>query len=146
MLQITRAVEAPLFVAVNCICAPGLSVAEEGDTLTADPATSDTVAEADADGSATAFALTVMLAGFGSAAGAVYRPPAEIVPQAAPVHPDPETLHATAVFVLPVTTAENCCCPPADTCVVFGKIETETEVADCTTNDAEADFVGSATE
>lgn len=71
MLQITRAVEVPFVEAVSCNCAPGLRVAEGGDTLTADPATNDTVAEAEADGSATAFALTVTLGGFGSAAGAV---------------------------------------------------------------------------
>jgi hypothetical protein len=68
------------------------------------------------------------------------------VPQADPLHPAPEMLHATAVFVLPVTVAENCNRPPEATCAVFGKTETDTEDADCTTTEAEPDRVGSATD
>jgi hypothetical protein len=33
----------------------------------------------------------------------------EIDPQADPEHPAPVTVQWTAVFVLPVTVAENCC-------------------------------------
>jgi hypothetical protein len=52
----------------------------------------------------------------------------------------------TAVFVVPDTVAENCLCPPVETCVVDGATETETEDADWITTDAEAFFVGSAAE
>jgi hypothetical protein len=69
-----------------------------------------------------------------------------IVPQAEPLHPDPETLHTTAALVLPETAAENCNRPPVESCIVLGEIETDTEVADCTTNEADPDFVGSATD
>jgi hypothetical protein len=55
-------------------------------------------------------------------------------------------LHTTAVFVLPVMVAENCNCPPEATCAVFGETETETDDADCTTNEAEPDFAGLATD
>jgi hypothetical protein len=51
-----------------------------------------------------------------------------MVPQAAPLQPTPETLHVTAVFVVPVTVAENCLLPPAATWAVLG--ETFTEIAD----------------
>jgi hypothetical protein len=76
----------------------------------------------------------------------VYTPPVVIVPQAAPLHPDPETLQTTAVFVLPVTVAENCNCPPEPTCVLFGVTETDTDDADWTTTMADPDFVGLATD
>jgi hypothetical protein len=55
-------------------------------------------------------------------------------------------LQTTAVFVLPVTVAENCKCPPAATCMVFGETETVTDDGVCTTNDAEPDLVGLATD
>jgi hypothetical protein len=146
MLQMTRALEVPLTLAVNCNCAPGFSWAEGGDTLTEAAATSVTTAEAEADGSAVAVAFTVTLGGVGRVAGAVYSPADVIVPQATPLHPDPETVQATAVFVLPVTVAENCNCPPEATCGLFGVTETETDDADCTINKAEPDFAGLATD
>ena len=52
------------------------------------------------------------VAGDGIAAGAVYRPPLLIVPQATPLHPAPLTLQVTAIFELPVTLALNCCVVP----------------------------------
>jgi hypothetical protein len=82
----------------------------------------------------------------GTLEGAVYSPLAEIVPQAAPLHPVPDTDQVTAVFVAPLTVAENCCCPLTETCVVDGATVTETEVEDSITTEAEADFVESATE
>jgi hypothetical protein len=76
----------------------------------------------------------------------VYKPVLEIVPQETPLHPVPEMLQFTDVFVLPVSVAENCCCPPVDTCAVAGDTETETDATLWMTTLAEEDFVGSATE
>jgi hypothetical protein len=70
-LQITTALEFPFTEALNCSCAPGFSWAEGGDTLTETPATNDTAAEAEAEGSAWAVAFTLTLGGVGRAAGAV---------------------------------------------------------------------------
>ena len=52
--------------------------------------------------SATLVAVTVTVCGLLSVAGAVYRPPLEIVPTTG------LTNHVTAVFVVPVTAAANC--------------------------------------
>jgi hypothetical protein len=68
------------------------------------------------------------------------------VPQATPLQPAPETLHTTALFVLPVTVAEKCDCPPEASCTFLGETEMKTDDADCTTNEAEPDLVGLATE
>lgn len=54
----------------------------------------------------------------------------------------PVALQVTAVFVVPVTDAENCCVPPVNNEAVVGVIETPTEV---TVTVAEADLVVSAT-
>lgn len=40
------------------------------------------------------------------------------------MQPDPLTLHVTAVSVLPVTDAENCCCAPVFSCTKVGVILT----------------------
>ncbi len=69
-----------------------------------------------------------------------------MVPQAEPEHPAPDTLQVTAVFVFPVTVAENCCCCPVPTWAEAGDTETETPGKDWMTTDAEADFVESATD
>jgi hypothetical protein len=66
-----------------------------------------------------------------------------MVPQLDPLH---DTLHVTAVFVVPLTVAENCCCAPVETWVAEGETTTETDAADWITTAAEADFVESATE
>jgi hypothetical protein len=71
ILQTNRADEFPLAEAVNCNWDPGFSCAEDGDTLTEEPATSVTMAVAEAAGSLTPVAFTVTLAGFGRLAGAV---------------------------------------------------------------------------
>ena len=39
----------------------------------------------------------------------MYKPLLEIVPQAAPEQPEPETLQFTAVLLVPLTVAVNCC-------------------------------------
>ena len=67
-------------------------------------------------------------------AGAVYTPLLEIVP--------PLADQVTAVFVLPVIVAVNCCVPPVCSEAEAGLILTETRVTDTV---AEADFVLSAT-
>ena len=67
-----------------------------------------------------------------------------IVPHAAPLQPAPETLQVTAVFVVPVTVAVNCCEAAVATFVEVG--ETETTTGAITVTVAEADLVGSACE
>jgi hypothetical protein len=52
--------------------------------------------------SAMLVAVTVTVCGLPSVAGAVYRPPLEIVPTAG------LTIHVTAAFVVPATAAVNC--------------------------------------
>ncbi len=71
------------------------------------------VALADLVGAATEIAVIVTLGIAGTLAGAVYTPEVEIDPHAEPVQPVPATDHFTDVFVVPVTFAENVCCPPA---------------------------------
>jgi hypothetical protein len=66
-----------------------------------------------------------------------------IVPQAAPLHPVPATLHVTAVFEVPVTDALNCCVVPMGTDALGGLTVTTTTGTIVTL--AEADLVGSAT-
>ena len=71
MLQMTRVLELPLTVAVNCNWALGFIWAEGGDTLTEAPATNVTVANAEADGSDCAVAFTVTVGGVGKIVGAL---------------------------------------------------------------------------
>ncbi len=52
-----------------------------------------------------------------------------MVPHVAPVHPGPETLHVTAVFVEFATVAVNCCVP--FTAIVVGDADTVTETLAC---------------
>ena len=66
-------------------------------------------------GAATDVAVMVTLGVLGTLAGAVYKPDAEIDPHAAPAQPVPATVHFTDLFVVPVTLAENCCCPRTKT-------------------------------
>src|ERR1039458_9453269 len=88
-----------------------------------------TIADADLVESAVLVAVTATLLGLGTVAGAGYKPLAEIVPTGGLAPAMPFTLHVTAVFVVPVTVAVNCCAPPvatvADdgetlTCTLFG--------------------------
>jgi hypothetical protein len=98
-------------------------------------------AEADLVGSATLVAV-ILTVPDGAATGAVYSPPLVIVPQAAPLHPAPETLHATAVFADPETSALNCCAVPK---VIDGLVGvTVTATVGTTVTVAEADLVESA--
>ena len=68
-------------------------------------------------------------------AGAVYSPTVVIVP--------PVAVQVTAVLVVPLTVAVNCCVPPVVSEAVVGLIATATGTVTVTV--AEADFVVSAT-
>jgi hypothetical protein len=103
-----------------------------------------TVALLDFVGSATEVALTFTWAGVGTALGAVYRPLELTAPHVLPEHPEPETLHVTAGFVVLTTVAVNCCCFPVTTCAVAGA--TVTITGGRTVTVAEADFEVSALE
>jgi hypothetical protein len=113
-------------VHVSVICVLEFAVAArfvgaEGAVLS-DDAAIVTVAVAVFDVSACAVAVTVTAAGFGTLAGAVYKPLAEIVPCVA----SPETCHVTVPFVAFVTVAENCCVCPVLTLAVVGETATLT--------------------
>lgn len=71
--------------------------------------------------------------------GAVYKPLAEMLP--------PVADQVTAVLLLPVTLAVNCCDPPVESDAEAGEIVTATVgvVAAVTVTDAEADLLVSAT-
>jgi hypothetical protein len=62
--------------------------------------------------SATDVAVTVTNGGSGASDGAVYRPDEVIVPQVELKQPIPLSPHVTAVLLVPVTAALNCCCAP----------------------------------
>jgi hypothetical protein len=99
---------------------------------------------ADFEGSATEVAVTITCAEPGTAAGALYRPLDEIVPQLLPEQPPPLTFHVTLVLDVPPTVALNCCVFPVTTRTLLGEILTTIEWR-IVTVDA-ADFEGSATE
>lgn len=92
-------------------------------------------------GSATLVAV-ILTVPDGAAAGAVYSPLLLIVPQAEPPHPAPETLHATPVFAVPVTSALNCWAVPTEIDGLVGV--TVTATMGTTVTAAEADLVESA--
>jgi len=70
-----------------------------------------------------------------------------IVPHAEPVQPPPETLQVTAVLVVPVTVAANCCVFPVCTEADVGLMLTATGTGGGLIETvALADFVGSATD
>src|SRR5882762_11895646 len=85
-----------------------------------------TCAEADFVGSAWDTAATVTMAGFGTTAGAVYRPALDIVPTVALPPVTPLTCQVTAVLPVFSTVAVNCCVPPAPTVADTGEIVTLT--------------------
>lgn len=109
--QTTMPLPGPL--AKNCSWTPGFTVGELGVTMNFETAaTIVAVALEDLVGAATDTAVMVTLGDAGTLGGAVYRPEAEIDPQADPEQPAPATAHLTDVFVAPTTVAENCCCVP----------------------------------
>lgn len=143
-LHTTTAAPGPL--AENWIWARGFTCGEAGDIVSAEPETIVTIAEPEADESADEVAVTVTVAGVGTFVGAAYSPEAESAPQVAPLHPLPDNLQVTVVFVVPVTTAENCCCAPVATCADAGFTNTDTAAAAWIRTVAVPDWVGSAFE
>jgi len=106
---VTAVFEVPVTLAVKS-CIPDVGTeALVGLILikTASAAAIVMLAEADFVGSATLVAFKVTVAGDGTLNGEVYKPPAEIIPHAAPEQPPPK-VQVTAVFEVPVTFAENC--------------------------------------
>jgi hypothetical protein len=75
-------------------------------------------------GSACKVAETVTVSALETVEGAVYKPVASIAPQVLPLHPVPAILQLTAVLLVPVTVAVNCCVAPATTVTVAGETET----------------------
>lgn len=145
----------PDTVALNCSVAPVVAVAEVGEIVTDDTDGCDgggfvgavvtvTLAAPDLLVSATLVAVTVSVPAF---AGAVYMPPAVIVPSAA--------FHVTALFVVePATLAENGSVPPVTDEAVAGETVTDVTAgvdgglfvgAAVTVIAAEPTLVGSAT-
>ncbi len=82
-----------------------------------------TVALALWEGSAALRAVSVTLGGAGRICGAV-KSPVSIVPQAAPLQPDPATLQFTAVLLELLTVAVNSCVTPSLTEAVGGEMLT----------------------
>src|ERR1700739_777883 len=81
-----------------------------------------TVADPDTDESATEVAVTDTREGLGTVAGAVYFPVESIIPQLAPVQPDPETLHdTTGIAPNGSPVAMNCWIPLMATVAVTGE-------------------------
>lgn len=130
-------------LAENWIWPSGFTSGAAGEIVRVDADTMVAVAVPDTPGSAAETARIVTAGDDGTLDGAVYTPLLEMLPQLALPH---ETLHVTAVFVVPLTVAENCCCPPVETCVEEGDTTTETDADDWITTEAEADFVESATD
>lgn len=106
-LHDTAVLAVPVTVALNCRWALVATCAAVGEIVTPTGGIIVTEAVADFVGSATEVAVMDICAGLGTAAGAVYSPLVDIVPQAAPVQPLPMMLHVTAVFVELVTVAVN---------------------------------------
>src|ERR1700687_5093719 len=90
--HVTVASCAPVTAAWNACVLPSAIVAAGGDTETLMVETSITDTPVAFEGSASGVAVICTDAGAGANEGAVYRPPGEIVPQAAPLQPKPETL------------------------------------------------------
>jgi hypothetical protein len=102
----------------------------------------DTDAEPVLDASAALVAVTVTVAGEGTADGAEYSPVPLTVPQVAALHPVPCTFHVTAVFDVPTTDALNCWVAPVASDVLAGVTVTLTTGTMVTL--AEAVLLGSA--
>jgi hypothetical protein len=88
--------------------------------------------------------VTTTDGGFGTTAGAVYKPAVVIFPHADPVQPLPERVQETVVFELPPTCAVNCWEAEGASFAVVGEIPTVITVT--TVTDALADLLGSATD
>src|SRR5271154_3575175 len=82
--------------------------------------------DADLDGSACSTAVTVAVA---ATLGATYSPVSVTVPSVAFPPSIPFTFQVTAVSVIPVTVAVNCCAAPAATFTFDGAPETTASAA-----------------
>jgi len=143
-LHITISLWGPL--AENWICPPGFTWGDIGEIVRVDRAAAMvTIAVDERLGAATEVAVIVTFES-GTVDGATYRPDEEMEPHADPAHPVPAMDHRTDMFVVPVTVAVNCFCPPTVNCVLEGETRTETAVAASMTTVADADFVGAATD
>jgi hypothetical protein len=121
--QVTAVFVVPLTVAVNCRVWELVKVALAGLTDTETPPAgglSVTVAVPVFVVSAALVAVTVTVCVEVMLEGAVYRPAAEIVPTFG------VSDHVTAVFVVPVTVAVNCCVWELDRVAVAGLTDTPT--------------------
>ena len=85
-----------------------------------------TTADPDLKGAACDTAVTITVAGFGTAAGAVYIPAAEIVPCVGSPPAAPFTCQVSPPLAAPVTVAENGCVWPKLTMADVGDITTVT--------------------
>src|SRR6266853_794790 len=144
--QVTTVLPVFCTVAVNCCVPPAPTVADTGEIVTLTTAGGVTVTWAEADFVASAWdtAVTVTVAGFGTTAGAVYRPALDIVPTVGLPPVTPLTCQVTAVLLVFCTVAANCCVLPAPTVADTGEIVTLTTAGGVTVTWAEADFVASA--
>src|SRR5204863_109664 len=144
--QVTAVLLVFCTVAVNCCVPPTPTDADTGEIVTRTTAAGVmvTCAEPDFVGSAWDTAATVTVAGFGTTAGAVYRPELDIVPTVALPPVTPLTCHVTAVLLVFCTVAVNCCVPPAPTVAYTGEIVTLTPASFPTRRSSDLDFVGSA--
>src|ERR1700741_4579756 len=108
--HVTDVTAALLTVAVNCCVSPTCTFAVDGcrSTLTAGGGVIVTVVDAVTAASAAEMALTVTVAGFGTAAGAVNRPESLIVPVAGAPPVTLSTCQVTAVLPEFATVAVNC--------------------------------------
>jgi hypothetical protein len=131
--HVTAVLLVPLTVAENCWVPPVKSEAEVG-LMPIETSVTVTVADADLVVSATLVAVTVNVP---AVFGAVYRPVDETVP--------PVVDHVTAVLLLPVTVAVNCCVRPVKSEAVVGLMLTATTGGGAlTVTVAAADFEVSA--
>src|SRR5271157_4119133 len=67
-----------------------------------------------------------------------------MVPQDGATQPIPVMLHVTAVLLVPVTVAVNCCCAPVFTEMLFGATVTAIGIGEVIVTVAEPDMVGYA--
>jgi len=133
--HVTPVLLVPVTEAVNCCAPPSESETESGKMEIETDTGTVTVIVADADfvGSAALVAVTVNVP---AALGAVYSPLDEMLP--------PLADQATAVLLVPVTEAVNCCVAPVESATETGEMEIETGTGTLTATVAEADLVGSA--
>lgn len=109
--------DAGLTCALNCCVPLRATVAMDGTTPIVMPTTL-TLDFPDFVVSAAEVAVTVTVCWLGTDDGAVYSPLLLTLPHADPEQPEPETLHVTAVLLVPLTLAVNCCVKVTPTVLV----------------------------